>query len=609
MYPIQGSLYYQNEKITILPGQQTIGEQLLAELQYRTIGDYAEFAVLKIKNLGTTNSGRIAAVKTLDVQIPTTQYPHYHSLQGDSRGAESFLPVDLVLTQHYHEQPTGGRSSNTTGFPYFDLSYDGKTDVIGIGWTGQWSKDIFVSENAFHLQIGLCDCDFYLLPGEEVRFPSVLILHGTEPSDARRAFRRLLREEFSPKKRLGSDPKLPTAIQCFDRYFLPPSDTVRADESWASEQGQFRIIDTSKKLKHFDTIWMDAAWFHKGYMGGVGNYTCCSGFPDGLRPISDRAHDNGMDFLVWFEPERCDIGTQWHENEPQLLTLSDTYPHTLVNLGDDGACQRIGDHLIRLIREYQIDIFRQDFNVDPLDYWRKNDPDGRKGITEMKYVAGLYKLWDRLLDTFPQLLIDNCASGGRRLDLEMCMRSVTLWRSDTGCFGEDAENRVTVWNHNQILGLSQYIPYHACAIWEPDAYTVRSTATQGIACNFDIFHPDFDFETAEKSIGETKKLQPFWNGDFYPLTQPTLDESVWSAYQLTLPDSGAVYVFRRAKSKEMQMVFAIQGLDAQKQYRLTFTDEHFNSWEEIYSGQKLLSGLEIQIEKPRSSMVITYKEQ
>ena len=247
--------------------------------------------------------------------------------------------------------------------------------------------------------------------------------------------------------------------------------------------------------------------------------------------------------------------------------------------------------------------------MDPLDYWRKNDPDGRKGITEMKYVAGLYKLWDRLLDTFPHLLIDNCASGGRRLDLEMCMRSVTLWRSDTGCFGEDAENRVTVWNHNQILGLSQYIPYHACAIWEPDAYTVRSTATQGIACNFDIFHPDFDFETAEKSIGETKKLQPFWNGDFYPLTQPTLDESVWSAYQLALPDCGAVYVFRRAKSKEMQMVFAIQGLDAQKQYRLTFTDEHFNSWEEIYSGQKLLSGLEIQIEKPRSSMVITYKEQ
>lgn len=603
MHSIQGSLYYNGKKVTILPGKQAVDNCLLVDLEYRTVGENAEFAVMKVKNTSNTNSRQITAAKTLDMQIPAKEHPLYHSLQGDSKGAESFLPIDFTLTGSYHEEPTGGRSSNATGFPYFDLSYDGKTDVFAIGWTGQWSKDIQISEAGFQVQIGLCDCDFYLLPGEEVRFPSVLIFHGSDTAGARRDFRRLLRNHFSPKS-----PKLPVAIQCFDRYFCPPTPDMPVDESWASEQGQIRTMDTAAKIGHIDTLWIDAAWFTKGFMGGVGNYSCAEGFPNGLRPVADYAHKNGMRFLVWFEPERADMGTEWHKIEPNRLTINETYPHTLIDLGDEDARQRMEKNLIRLIRDYGIDIYRQDFNVEPLDFWRANDAVGRKGITEMKYVAGIYKMWDRLLATFPNLLIDNCASGGRRLDLELCIRSVTLWRSDTGCHPDGAEYRTSIWNHNQILGLSEYLPYHACAIWEPDAYTVRSTATQGIACNFDIFNPDFDFEKAKKSIGEVQQLKHYWNGDFYPLTQATLDENSWSAYQLALPDSGVMYIFRRAKSTESTMTFALKAIFKEKQYHLTFTDEHWNHREKVYAGHDLLGGIEIVIDDQRSSMVITYKE-
>lgn len=605
---ITGSLCYNGKKVVLTTGKQTVADGLVADLQYRTVGDNAEFAVLRLKNTGTANSGQITAVKTLDVEFPATQNPLYHSLHGDSKGAESFMPIDFTLTESYHEEPKGGRSSCTTGFPYFDLSYDGKTDVFAIGWTGQWSKDILPTDSGFRVQIGLCDCDFYLLPGEEVRFPSVLIVHGKDAASARRAFRRTLREEFSPKKRFGTDPQLPMAVQCFDRYFYAPGSDLTLDASWATEQGQLLTIETAAKIGKIDTVWIDAAWFAKGYAGGVGNYSCSEGFPNGLRPVSDYAHKNGMRFLIWFEMERADIGTEWHEIEPNLLKLNETFPHTLINLGDDGARQRMEKNLIRIITEYGIDIYRQDFNVESLMFWRANDTEGRKGITEMKYVDGMYKLWDRLLETFPNLLIDNCASGGRRLDLETCMRSVTLWRSDTGCHPDSEEYRNTIWNHNQILALSEYVPYHACAIWEPDAYTVRSTATQGIACNFDIFNPDFDFALAKKSLGEVHRLKHFWNGDFYPLSAATLDESVWSAYQLALPDSGAVYIFRRVQSEESKMAFPLNALDAAKQYRLRFTDEEFSGWEETHSGQDLLSGLEICITKPRSSMVITYEE-
>ena len=593
---MRGSLHYNGQKIILNPGVQTIADGLQANLEFRIIGENAEFAVLRLKNTGAANTGRITAVKTLDQEFSCRETPRYHSLKGDSKGAESFLPIDFALTKIFHEEPLGGRSSNTTGFPYFDLSYDGKTDVFAIGWTGQWSKDIFPTEDGFCVQIGLCDCDFYLLPGEEVRFPSVLIFHGS-----RRDFRRLLMAHFSPK-----NPSLPVAIQCFDRYFCPPAPDMPIDDSWASEAGQIRTMDAAAKVGNIDTLWIDAAWFTKGFMGGVGNYSCAEGFPNGLRPVADHAHKKNMRFLVWFEPERADIGTEWHEKETNRLELNETYPHTLINFGDESARQRMEENLIRLIGDYGIDIYRQDFNVEPLPFWRANDEDGRKGITEMKYVEGIYRIWDRLRSTFPNLLIDNCASGGRRLDLEMCMRSVNLWRSDTGCHGEDDALRVTIWNHNQILGLSEYLPYHACAIWEPDAYTVRSTATQGIACNFDIFNDDFDFALAKKSLGEVHRMKHYWNGDFYPLSEATLDETVWSAYQLALPNSGAVYIFRREKSENSKMTFALNALDADKQYRLTFTDEDFNTWEEVYSGKDLLHGLEISIANPRSSIVITY---
>ena len=77
-----------------------------------------------------------------------------------------------------------------------------------------------------------------------------------------------------------------------------------------------------------------------------------------------------------------------------------------------------------------IDYYRQDFNMGISPYWEANDEPGRTGMKEIRHVEGLYKFWDYLLDRFPRLMIDNCAAGGRRLDLETMSRSAPLWRTD-----------------------------------------------------------------------------------------------------------------------------------------------------------------------------------
>ena len=104
--------------------------------------------------------------------------------------------------------------------------------------------------------------------------------------------------------------------------------------------------------------------------------------------------------------------------------------------------------------------YRQDFNTNPLPYWRKYDEEGRKGLKEIKYVTGLYRFWDALLERFPDLFIDNCASGGRRLDIEMLSRSIPLWRSDYQCtFDHDIEVAQI-----HTTGISRWLPFHGTGV-------------------------------------------------------------------------------------------------------------------------------------------------
>ena len=68
--------------------------------------------------------------------------------------------------------------------------------------------------------------------------------------------------------------------------------------------------------------------------------------------------------------------------------------------------------------------------MDPLSFWRDNDAEDRQGITEIRHVEGYLAYWDELRRRHPEMLIDTCASGGRRNDLETLRRAVPLLRSD-----------------------------------------------------------------------------------------------------------------------------------------------------------------------------------
>ena len=130
------------------------------------------------------------------------------------------------------------------------------------------------------------------------------------------------------------------------------------------------------------------------------------------------------------------------------------------------------------------------------------------------------------------------------------MRSVPLWRSDTGCGNGHAD-----WDQVQTLGLSLYIPLFTACSWTPDAYVMRSGATAGAICQFDYLAAGFPLEKARAAVKEVRENQKYWYGDFYPLTRASTAPDVWAAYQFYRPDlnAGIVLAFRRGECQGYEL--------------------------------------------------------
>lgn len=616
------SLTVGDERLTLTPTAMTdtgtgVYTMTVADVRVDlTVGTPTEASLttmLRLTNVGTTNSPRITAVRSFDGRF-SAEAARFEGITGDNCCADSFVPYSRDLgAESYVLEPAGGRSSNVTAFPCFDVTAaeaDGAatTYVFGIGWTGQWHAEMACDGGAFALSVGLADCDFFLLPGESVRFPMVLCLGGESPLAARQAFRRLLRERFSPQAEREEELVLPMAIQPFDRYYAGNFGT-RKDSTWATEAGQMAEIDALDRLPSLDTVWLDAAWFKESFPMGVGNYSFAPGFPNGLRPVTDHAHTKGKQFILWFEPERVILGREIAEEHPEfLLRVPELDPTCLYNLADDAACAYMTDLLEGILVREGVDVFRMDSNLDPLPYWRASDAPGRHGVTEMHHVENLYRMWDDLRARIPGLLIDNCSSGGRRLDIEALSRSVSLWRSDTGCFPEVGDFATSLWNTQQIISLGRYLPYTCVGHWDHTPYDVRSTGTAGVICNYDVLSSDFDFVAAETILAECARVRPLWNGDFYPLTEADIRDDNWAAYQLHREGRGAVYAFRKKNAKAAWFEASLYAIDATATYRVTLTDERMCKTVETMCGAAL-ANYTFRAAERRNSLLLEYELQ
>ena len=271
----------------------------------------------------------------------------------------------------------------------------------------------------------------------------------------------------------------------------------------------------------------------------------------------------------------------------------------------------ITDRVDKVLTEEGIDLYRQDFNIDPLGYWRAADAADRQGITEIRHVTNLLAFWDELLRRHPGMLIDECASGGRRNDLEMMRRAVPLWRSD--------KTMEPIGQQSMTHGISMWLPFYGTGTvaWgdanyfitgkQPiEAYGFWSSACPSLNLLFDVRERGLDYDKIRQLTAEWREVMPYYYGDYYPLMKTTRDNSVWIAWQFDRPEQGdgIVEVFRRADSPYETVRLKLRGLDAKAKYQVTRMDQDEKS--EISGAELLQKGLPLAIGEQPGVAIIKY---
>jgi hypothetical protein len=344
-----------------------------------------------LKNVGHEDTPLLKDILALDTRFTRRgdegEFNLHHN-RGDTCAPDAFEPLATTLgpEESLRMAPQGGRPTNGA-FPYFNLRAGDEGVVIAIGWPGQWAAE-FARDKQVGLRIeaGQELTCLTLHPGEEIRTP-LIVLQFTTQADwvaAQNTWRQWMIAHNVPRP--GGRPlPLPMFNACSSHQF--------AEMTRASEENQKQFIDhyLAKGL-NIDYWWMDAGWYvgaeEKGWPW-TGTWEVDRRphrFPNGLRAVSDHAHAKNVRTIVWFEPERVAAGT-WLATERPDWVLGGS-GGGLLNLGNPETWQWLTNHIDKLIREEGIDLYRQDFNIDPLSYWRGNDAEDRQGITENKYVVG-----------------------------------------------------------------------------------------------------------------------------------------------------------------------------------------------------------------------------
>ena len=586
-------------------GEERFGEESTftdakTGLSVRSVGvvDYAFNTIewtLYFKNTGNKDTPIIADVQAIDMMLAPEGLGDVllHHFKGDSCTKDSFEPLETKLTPGIERRfaPAGGRSSNGE-WPYYNLQWQRGGVMLAIGWPGQWACRFTHDQGAgVRVRAGQELTHFILHPGEEVRTPLIaLMFYKGDWIAGQNLWRKWMFAENFPK---DHGKTVAPKLAGFAGNYFPGYRT--------DQKGEIAFIDRyAEEGIKLDSWWIDAGWYPCPVdWGPVGTWEVDrTRHPGGLRATSDHARSHGMEFILWFEPERVTKGTWLAVNHPEWVLGGKE--GGLLDLGNPTAWAWLVERIDKLITSEGVGVYRQDFNMDPLSFWRGHDSADRQGVTEIKHVQGYLAYWDELRRRHPGMLIDSCASGGRRDDLETMRRAVPFLRSDY-CTDSDGTQCHT-------YGFNLWLPYYRGAIDKIDSYDFHSNISPLMMLAGDMRNKGLDYALARKLIGEWRQVAPYLFGDFHPLAGYSTANNVWMAFQFDCPEqrAGMVQAFRRAKAPGESIRVKLQGLDP----NLAYTFCNLNSTGTVkMTGRELREqGLPVTIKDRPGAAVITYKK-
>ena len=208
--------------------------------------------------------------------------------------------------------------------------------------------------------------------------------------------------------------------------------------------------------------------------------------------------------------------------------------------------------------------------------WDMNRPLTNLSSAEVshRYVLALYRLQQRLMDEFPDLLLENCCSGGGRFDPGMLYYSPQIWCSDD----TDAVERLSIQEGTAMLYPLSCIGAHVSGCPNHIVGRVTPFYTRGVVAMAGTFGYELDVTAISSEeqqqipgqIQQYHRIQPLiQSGDYYRIASAA-QNSGWDCQMVVskTKDEAVLFLVRVLNApNQCQKYLRLQGLDAASVYK------------------------------------------
>lgn len=453
----------------------------------------------------------------------------------------------------------------------------GQTYFAALHYSGNWRLDIYNTFNGPAQIVGginFWDTSLTLKPGEEFTTPKMTVGFSSDG--------------------LGGAAR---QLQDYTRKFVLPAHfrtTLRPViyNSWyatgfnVNEQQQIALAKIASEIG-VELFCMDDGWF-KGRTtdrAGLGDWTPDTNkFSHGLGPMIKQINALGMKFGLWVEPEMVNPDSDLYRAHPDWIFH---YPKReqhegrnqyMLNLARPDVYAYTLDWMTKLLSENNIKFIKWDHNRALSEAGWPDAPPEQQRAVRILYMQNLYKLVDELRAKFPDVIFEDCASGGARADLGMLEHFDQVWTSDN----TNPDDRLFIQS-----GYLNMLPANTMVSWVTDdnwhhsplsmnyRFSVSMQGVLGVGGNITKWSED-DLKTARRMISLYKQLRPtIQQGDVYQLLSPINSNRIATQYVSQDGHESVLFMYSleddmagsRPQERETRTLH-LQGLDPYATYTL-----------------------------------------
>lgn len=463
--------------------------------------------------------------------------------------------------------------------PWFALDEGHATETAGEVWTGSvhWSGNWKITAEIDRwkqprITLGINDFDFSwkLKPGETFAAPIVTFVYSDRGfGSASRKYHDYLRGHLAPQNKVNKIRPVSYNAWCAFEFDI-------------NECQQMRLAELAAKIG-VELFIMDDGWFgaRDNDRAGLGDWTPSkTKFPNGLKPLIEHVNNLGMDFGIWVEPEMVNEDSELYRAHPDWVLRAEGKPITtwrnqyVLNFAREDVFDYAWRFLDNLLSNNRIAYLKWDMNrylCEP--GWPEKPIDEQREVWT-RYVQNVHRLYRKIQEKFPTLLLENCAGGGGRIDLAMAARSDWVNPSDNS----DALDNLKIFEGYTQLFLPKTENRHVSACPDgingrtlplPFRHHVFMMSSYGISMNL-LNMSDAELDDLRAWIEKYKSFRELTqNGDLYRLI--SIYDGQLSAYEFAERSGDRAMVFLFGQSMQYYRPLPrvrLQGLISDRLYRV-----------------------------------------